>query len=203
MHVNRIGKTVVFALVGAFLICVAGCSKGDLSTPKGAAKSFANAIERGDADGAKAASTGGDPKTIEGLAKMGGSMKKLRDAAVSKFGEQGKSMAGADGMGDMSKKVDEATEKIDGDTATLQSPGKSEPLKLKKVSGEWRVDVSEMFGPAFAMGAGMFDSMSKAASDTADEINAGKYKTAAEAQQAFQQKMMGGMMLAPGQKPGG
>ena len=92
----------------------------------------------------------------------------------------------------MTKRVDEAEEKIDGDKATL-TPKTGTPIKLKKVDGDWKVDGSEL--PAASAGAAgaMFDNMAKAAKETTDDINAGKYKTAAEAKTAFSQKMFGNL----------
>jgi hypothetical protein len=171
---------------------LSGC-KGDLSTPKGAAKTFATAMENGDVEAAKRATTGGDPAIIESMVKLTGNMKKLRDAAISKFGDEGKTAFGA-GHGesmDLSKSVDDADVKEDGDTATLTPKGEARPLKMKKVSGDWKVDASELTGAMGNMGSAMFDNMSKAAAETADDIKAGKYKTAQEAQQAFGSKMAG------------
>jgi hypothetical protein len=190
----------------ALLACgVFGC-KNDLSTPKGAARAFAKAMEDGDAAEAKRASTGGDPQIIEAMAKMTGNMKKLHDASVAKFGDQGKSVAGGGGNGpdfsEWSKKIDEANVKEEGDTATLTQKDGGEPMKLKKVNGEWKVDTTPLTGEMASMGTAMIDSMSKAAAETADDIKAGKYKTAQEAQEALGSKMMGsslGKVNAPAQ----
>lgn len=193
-RVAAVAVVVAWALGAA-----AGCNKNDLSTPKSAAKSFAKAMEAGDAEAAKAASTGGDPKMIESMAKVAGNMKKLKEAAVSKFGEEGKSIGGGpggkgDGLSEMVKQVDESTEQITGDTATLTPKGGGEVLKMKKVNGDWKMDVSQLGGGMAQLGAGMFDAMAKAAAETTDEINAGKYKTAKEAQTALGMKMVGAMM---------
>jgi hypothetical protein len=180
-------------VLAGFLI---GCSKSDLSTPKGAAKTFASALERGDAETAKNACTGADPKVIESMAHMMPNMKKLREAAKSKFGDQGTSiLGGSEDMSDLAKKVDDSDVKEQGDTATLTPKNTSGmPMKLKKVGSDWKVDASELSGAMGGAGTGMIDGMSKAASETADEINAGKYKTADEAKQAFGVKAMGGAM---------
>lgn len=179
----------VIALFVAASVLV-GC-KGDLSTPKGAAKAFANAMEKGDAEAAKRASTGGNPAVVESMAKAMGSSKKLRDAAVAKFGDEGKNIMGQENneMAELAKTVDESEVKEDGDNATLK-PKTGEPVKLKKINGEWKVDLTEMMATMGTMGTGMIDSMSKAASETADDIQAGKYKTMSEAQQAFGAKMV-------------
>ena len=63
-------------------------------------------------------------------------------------------------------------------------------VPLPKINGEWKVDLTEMMATMGTMGTGMIDSMSKAASETADDIQAGKYKTMSEAQQAFGAKMV-------------
>jgi hypothetical protein len=191
----RVFCLFICLLLAAGSILGAGCGKGDLSTPKGAAKTFATALENGDADAAKKACTGGDPKMIDSLANAAGNMKKMREAAISKFGDEGKTaFNGPDGddMGMMTTKVDDAVEKIDGDKAMLTlKDGK--PLALKKVDGDWKVDVSEMSGLGSSMGAAMFDSMGKAAKEVTDDVNTGKYKSAADAKTAFGQKMMGGV----------
>jgi hypothetical protein len=185
MHARRLA---VFALFVAASVLV-GC-KGDLSTPKGATKAFATAMEKGDAEAAKRASTGGNPAIVESMAKAMGSSKKLRDAAIAKFGDEGKKIMGEEhnDMAELAKTVDESEMKEDGDNATLK-PKTGEPVKLKKINGEWKVDLTEMTAAMGTMGTGLFDSMSRAASETADDIQAGKYKTVLEAQQAFGAKM--------------
>jgi hypothetical protein len=192
MSISSKFLVAVVALAGFALV---GCGKNDLSTPKAAAQSFAKAMESGDAEAAKAACTGADPKIIEAMAGMSATRKKLHDAAVAKFGDDAKSIGSFDGNdADMKKMVDESEEKIDGDTATLK-PKSGEPLKLKKIDGSWKVDMSQHLGMGdTAEATKMMGTMSKAAGETADEINAGKYKTAKEAEQAMQQKMMSSMM---------
>jgi hypothetical protein len=180
-------------LTAVFAAAVAGCGKADLSTPKAAAKAFAAAMKSGDAETAKAASTGGDAKFIEAMAVGMGNFKKLREAAVARYGDEGKSMGGAAGDDtDLEKMVDDSTEQVAGDTATLtRKTGK--PMKLKKVDGVWKVDAADMAGPGAAMGATMMERMGKAAKETADEITAGQHKTAAEAKIAFGKKsLLGG-----------
>ena len=181
----------VSALAAVVLMgMVVGCNKVDLSTPKAAAKTFAHAVDKGDADTAVAASTGADPKTMTSFVSFVSSMKKLQDATKSKFGQDSMGGQQMPSFADMEKKVDEADVKENGDTATLSAKGDLNGITLKKVNGDWKVDFSDMSKGATQMPGGM-DAMSKAASDTADEINAGKYKTAMEAQMALGQKVMG------------
>jgi len=189
MPVRHLFDTAVLVLG---VMVLTGCGKGDFSTPKGAARAFATALENGDAETAKKACTGGDPKVIESLANGIGNLKKMRDAGISKFGDEGKTIFSGSGDDfDMTKKLDDAVEKIDGDKATITAKD-GKPMNLKKVDGDWKVDASEIAGAGGTVGAGMFDSMGKAAKEMTDEINAGKYKTAAEAKEAFGKKMFGG-----------
>jgi len=187
----RVLFTSVLLTLG--LSVAAGCGKSDFSSPKGAARTYAAAMANGDAEMAKKACTGGDPKLIESMAVAAGNFKKLQDAAISKFGDEGKTVFGGTANGfDVDKNLDDAVEKIDGDNATVTLKS-GKPLNLKKVDGEWKVDASEMGGVAGSMGVAMADSMGKTAKELADEINDGKYKTAAEAKDAFSKKMFGGM----------
>src|SRR4051812_7573930 len=105
-------STLASLMFAALFAAGVGCGKSDLSSPKAAAKTFATAITNGDAETAKKASTGVDAKVIDSLAALTGNMKKLHEAAVAKFGDEGKSLGDKSPMGggedDLVKKVDEA-----------------------------------------------------------------------------------------------
>jgi hypothetical protein len=183
----------------------------NLSTPKDAAISFGRAVEAGDVAQAQAV-TITDAPTKELLAAMVplvGAMKKLDAAAVAKFGEAGKNVAGSDSPGaQFAGQFKDAEVKETGDTATVTPKKGAEPLMLKKVGGEWKVDLAAMTkGPndaqAMAMVLPMFKQMTKSAEETTVEITSGKYKTVDEAKKAFNAKMMGGAFGAMGQAPGG
>lgn len=166
-----------------------GCNKTDLSTPKAAGKTFATALKAGDAETAKASSTGGDPALIDTMATAVKNMYAVNDAAIAKFGEaDGKTVMGDSGQFDP-KSFEDATEAINGDTATV-TPKTGQPMPFKKVDGVWKVDLGNLGGGLFAaMGKGMFETLGKNAAELTDEINAGKYKTAADAKMAMEQKM--------------
>jgi hypothetical protein len=113
-------------------------------------------------------------------------------------------MGGSDDLTDLDKKVDASDVKETGDTATLTpKDSKGMPMKLKKIGSDWKVDASELSSDLPPGGTTMIDSMSKAAGETADDINAGKYKSADEAKKGFGMKMMGaaaGQVLPDGAK---
>jgi predicted small lipoprotein YifL len=190
----------------AFL-SLTGCGKhgpgsNDLSTPKAAVQSYADAISRGDVEAAKATVTGGDAQMIDTLASIMMSHKRLEDAAVAKFGEEGKSLVGnRSSAEDVNKWVADAEVKQEGDTATVAPKDHSNPgLDLKKVGSEWKIDLSATPGiKELPKMLPMLQKMNAAGDELASEISAGKYKTLAEAKAAQQQKMMAAMMGAAGE----
>jgi hypothetical protein len=88
--------------------------------------------------------------------------------------------------GELSKRLDEAELKEEGDTATLTNKDRAQDsLKLKKVDGQWRVDLSSQ-----SQQAPLIKSLGSLMGDVATEINDGKYKTVDEAQMAMNTKVM-------------
>jgi hypothetical protein len=171
----------------------------DYSSPKAAAKSFVQALAAGDSAGARAAVIANPQQmqSVDLLAMMAGSMKKLTDAAVAKFGENGESIAGQHArLEENLKQIEEAQVQINGDAATLASADQKQPVTLKKQDGQWKVDMASMPGTEqLAQAAGAIRAMAKAATDTAGEINADQYKTVDAARDAFQKKMMAALLV--------
>jgi len=203
-------KFAVAAMVAAMcavLPIAAVAADTDLSTPKGAAKAFGEGMSQGNFDAVKAAVLADEAQTkaLEALVKVIANFKKVEEAAVTKFGEAGKTVASQQQMsiGEELAKIDQAVEKIEGDTATLTSPGSQEPLHLKKADGQWKVDFAAMPGSdQIAQAVPMIDAMAGAAGELSEEITADKYKTADEAKNALGQKMMAAMMaMQPQESP--
>jgi len=63
-----------------------GCRKSDLSTPKGAALAFAQALEAGDAGAARKASTGGDPQLLDAMGSRPATIKPAPMRGVPSWG---------------------------------------------------------------------------------------------------------------------
>jgi hypothetical protein len=199
MRSVRISIGSVF--VGMCLAALIGCG-GDTSTPKGAAKTMIDAMKKGDAATVKSVTVNGDPKFIDMMVAMVSSNQQLQDAAVAKFGADGNSIGEAKMLGDVDKKLDDAEVKENGDTATITTKDSREPMTLKKVDGQWKVDLSQMPqmpGKDDPSMQPMFNAMLDVNKQLAADISAGKYKTAAEAKQAGQEKLMAAMMSL--QKP--
>ncbi|HLX61280.1 MAG TPA: hypothetical protein VKX17_08370 [Planctomycetota bacterium] len=184
---SRSIKPVLFACIAL----IAAVSIRAADEPKDVAVAFAKAITEGDkkATHEVAAGTEEQLKTLDLMTDMLHGILKFKAACDAKFGAENvlsKSMAG--GVPDLVDEVKKSEAKEEGDTVTFidkAKPDDKHPLKLKKVDGKWKVDLSSMGDEAKDMPAGM----GKMFGDFADEINAGKYKTAEEAAVAFQKKM--------------
>src|SRR3954467_13751943 len=121
-------------------------------SPKGAAMQFFKAMETGDAKAARASATGSDKQLamLDLLVPVLSGYKQLENAAVKKWGEGARKTLSQNGQGgalDFEKQLKASTEKIEGDTATITSTSpeqQKEPMKLKKVDGKWKVDMSSM-----------------------------------------------------------
>ena len=100
---------------------------------------------------------------------------------------------------DFEKQLKASAEKIEGDTATITSANpeqQREPMKLKKVDGKWKVDMSSMKADNMdnPQTAKMLQVMSDAAKATATEVEQGKYTSAEEAKKAMGQKIIPALM---------
>ena len=189
----------------AAVLSVAGCDRGgpgsnNLSTPKSAVTSYADAIRRGDVAAAKATVTGVSPETIDVLASSVASRKRLDAAAVAKFGDEAKSFSGDNRSGapDVEKWVTDADVVENGDTATVTPKDHTQRgVSLKKIDGQWKIDLSATPGmDRVSTMLPMLQKMNAANEELASEIAAGKYPTVKEAKAAQAQKMMASVMGA-------
>jgi hypothetical protein len=189
-----------FLLVALCASAAFAADKPDLSSPKSAAMAFGTALVAGDSAGVKAATVGTEEeyKMVDAISMMVSSMKKLNDAADAKFGkDNGISQPNA-GM-DITKEIETSEIKVDGDVATVDKKDKNDknpPMKLKKIDGNWKVDLSSLPKENMDQMMKVIPSISKAFTELATEITAGKYKTAMEAKDAMGQKMLAAMMSA-------
>jgi hypothetical protein len=181
-------------------------------SPKGVASQFFKAMESGDAKAARAVATGSDKQLamLDLLVPVISGFKQLENAAVKKWGEEARKTLSQTGGGagmDFEKQLKASTEKIDGDTATITSANpeqQREPMKLKKVDGKWKVDMSSMKAENMdnPQTAKMLQVMSDAAKATAAEVEQGKYQNADEAKKAMGQKIIPALMQMQQQQQG-
>jgi hypothetical protein len=179
---------MVLLLVGLCSQRVRADENLDLSSPKKSAVAFTRALENADMAAAKSASIGSDEdyKFVQGLIDFIAAGRQLRAAAIERFGDEGKQISG-DAMANLSKQAESASEKIDGDSATVDQRNGSEPMKLKRVEGNWKVDVSAF--PDKDQTGNALPLVQKVMAAAAADVKAGKYKTAQEARQAIEQQI--------------
>jgi hypothetical protein len=167
-------------------------------SPKAVALAFTAALEKGDAPTAKALLPSGDDddggraRWVDATVALTAGLKKLDAAAVARFGDGGKTVSQNQlHLGDAAKSIEQAQEKIDGDTAALVLPGQAKPLvSLKKVDGKWRL----LAGPASAAEIpkqlALCQRLLQAATRTADEVTAGAHPTADFAAKVFAARVL-------------
>lgn len=183
-------------------LIVLGCAASlahadDKDQIKSSIKSLATAMKDGDGATAKkyVVNDENSQKLIDTLAKMSKAARDLQDAAVAKFGEDGKTLGAGRMAGNaphFDKDLDEANITVNGDTATVapKDPTKGSVATFKKQDGTWKLDLQSMpHAEQMAQGAVMMGKMADVMNEMTGEIKDGKYSSAQEARQAFYQKV--------------
>jgi hypothetical protein len=167
----------------------------DTSTPKAALKSLYSAVERGDAAVMQQVLViDNDPQqqllTLYVDLIVNG--KRLGDLTRQKYPGASNPLAQGTITVEDATKVDKATEKVDGDRATLQLGPQAAPIALRKVNGTWHV----LFGEGAYSGADhqaqrrqTLEGFIKAMKTTADEIAADKYPGIQDAEAALKERL--------------
>lgn len=183
--------TIGLLAVATALLLYAGCKpRADYSTPKKAVRSFYVALVT---DGAESAKAGvADALQAEVMAELRTLVNKVlaaQEAAEAKFGQSGASVSG--GLPSLDD-IDQASEKIEGDTATLALRNQPKQLRLKRVDGQWKLDVFSVLGIApkdKESARRMLSAAAGAADHVAQQIKSGHYKTAGDASAALSMGM--------------
>jgi hypothetical protein len=201
---NSIAALIVITLATVY------AKADDKADIKASGKAFRDAMVAGDAATAKKhlVSDEKSEKFVNTLVELVAARKKLTDAAVAKFGEDGKSIVGqnrAPGP-DMDGKFDDADIEVNGNTAIV-TPKTGKPVTFKKDGGDWKIDFSEMaHQDQIERGLPIMGKMATVMKETAGEINDGKYDTVQAAKAGFHQKLAAAMGFptgAPGRSPAG
>ena len=197
---RSLGGLVAVVAVAALLAPITR-AETDTSTPKKAGIAFAKAVVAGDQAAVKALSTGTDAEfaLVKSISELASAMKKLEEAAVKKFGPEGK--LPKEMALDMVSDFETADEKINGDTATLvikSKPDDKFPPTLKKDGAGWKMDLTNLDkDPEAAAMAPMVPTMVKGLNTVTKNIEDGKYKTIAEAYADLGAQMSGGATPPP------
>ena len=173
----------------------------DPSTPKGALKALAQALDVGDRKAVLDLLSAQSPieqKIAAATADLAAAAAGLRQASAKAFGEEAARPLGVElgATPEALERIDAAKVQLDGDArATVRTDNaEGPPMVLARVGGVWRVPVSELskdVEPADVERnvAAMAD-QARLMRQLAAEVAAGKYKTAAEARQALDRRIL-------------
>ena len=179
---------ILSTVAALFLVFGCGPSRPDFSTPQKTAAIFATALDTGNLELAKSTclTTPDSERMIAALVPLSKAMRDLRESAKAKYGKDAGPLANGE---DVATQVAKSKFNITGDTATLipTTGSTKKPILMKKVEGDWKVDVKSMTNASDTTPDSLknmemlFTAMSSAARDSAAAITAGKYKNADEA----------------------
>ena len=182
---------VLLALVA---IPAFGADDPQLASPKLAAFAFVRAMEQNDMAQFRAVTIGSedDYKLFEPLLSMVGSAKLMERAARERFGKAGRVIVRDSPAAELEVHIQESDVKVTNDTAILRHQGQedADPLHLRHTSTGWKVDLTAIANRAqMAASAESMARMSKALSNSAADIRAGKFPTAEEAEKVVLKRM--------------
>jgi hypothetical protein len=188
-------------LLFVFLVCVAAglyiawdaglFYREDYSTPKNAVKSFYFSVVRG--DGSSARRNVVEPAqvpVVDEARTLIIEVRSFRRAAIERFGEE----KGDDVSGGLPtlQDIEEAHEKIDGDSAILATKNGKASLKLRKIGSHWKIDLLSILPirTDAETARRIFAKAAIAARELAAHIRAGAFATPEEADQALKGKIL-------------
>lgn len=178
----------------------------DLSSPKSAAKSLYEAAERADEDAIRQilfAQSEPERELAEVYAKLIVSGKHFADAAKKRFGGAADAIAqGAFPVGEIDK-LESATVKETGETATLQLPGERKPMTFRRTPAGWQLALADLSAAPDKLPAqiALTRDIAQVFAKLSDEIAAGKYATVQDAETAIQQQINEAMTKAARKRP--
>lgn len=195
-----------FLMLGAALAVGGGAfahadDKGDI---KANGKLFADALKKNDLETARKYVVTDEKSTkfLDAVLELSNAKNKLTDAAVAKFGEDGKKLAaGGRTPVELARDFDEAEIAVNGDTAVV-TPKTGKPVNFKKDGGTWKINFSGVMDEGqMAQALPFMSKMATAMSETATEIKDGKYATVQDAQNGMRMKFAAAMGFGQGGAP--
>lgn len=165
-----------------------------LATPRLGAINFVRAMEQDSLDAFRNVTIGQeeDYKLFEPLLNMVGAAKQMEQAAREKFGKAGTAVVRMSPAVGMEVQVQESDVRVNGDTAIVFQKGQeeSDPLTLRKTAVGWKVDLTAIHNrEKMAAAADSMRRMEKVLRESAEQIRAGQFRTAEEAQGAIVRRM--------------
>jgi len=175
-------------------------------TPRGAIKVYWSSHIRRDAAALRlvvATSNPTEKKALDTIADHFAAKDRLYKTMLDTFKEMGVSNAEDVAISQIATMVDAAKETIDGNTATVQHS--TDPIRCVRVDGKWKICFSSFCPVAdesdMEKQLNVVRATSKVFNKTADDVKAGKYKTAQEVQDSLAQAIKEAMSDQPVSKP--
>jgi len=193
---NMLAALVIVTCAATF---VRADDKDDI---KAAGKAFAEAMRKGDVAAAKkhVLTSERSGKFLDVVGDVTKAKKKLTDASVAKFGEEGKSIVnqnpGMVGNTPPGHAFEDADVEVTGDTAVVTpKTAQGKPVNFKKDGGEWKLDFTSVASETqIERGLPIMQKMATAMNETSTEISDGKYENVEAAKLGLRQKMMAALM---------
>jgi hypothetical protein len=193
-------STLTLAIALWFACAFARADAPDLSSPKAAAKSLYEAVDRADGEAIRTvffSETDAQRKLADAYAEMILATKRLADAAESKYAGAAAADADALALGAVPaedvKRIDAADVKHDApDRATLTMPLATRPMTFRKTERGWQLVISDFAGGApdrVDAQIEMTRQITAVVTEVAEGIESDKYPTPHDAEQAIQQRM--------------
>ena len=200
---------LVATISTALILCTSpGCGRdatveNDLSTPRSAATVFTRAVEAGDGTTAKTAAYGGgvELEWVEAMAQSTSGMKKLVAVTETRFGSEAQNLMVTKNALHMSKAVASAEVQFNGERATVVTAGEALKIPMKRVEGNWKIDVGALTrGEDLTQAVKQLRALGVVAPQLAKQVEAGKFTSVKDIQKALAQAVVE-TLFRPGAAP--
>lgn len=184
----KISGFVLLVLVAV----VAAAADIDPSSPRSALKSLYEALEASDATAVRNlfyATSEPERELADAFAAQIAAARNLGEAAAKKYGATGDALSKGMPAKDLIAQLPSAHVATDGDAATVKIPSQQNPLRLKRIDGNWKILVSDYAGENITGQTAVMKDMTAVFNTIATDINADKLPTPADAQKALQLKL--------------
>ena len=202
-----LNRLCVGVAVSTLTFCGAFAKADDLADIRTSGKAFAQALHDGDVATAKhyAVTDATTEKALDIIGEITKARKTLIDAAVAKWGDEGKNVVVGGPNSSQTEGVQtnfqDAKIEVKGDTATATSKDgqDSRPVYFKKDGGVWKIELAKLANFASVTRAGPQSHMiAEAYTTTAGEIRDGKYKTVQDAKMGIRTNLTNALRRARG-----
>jgi hypothetical protein len=166
----------------------------DLTTPRLAARSFYEAVDRGDEQALRqilVSGTQSERELAEAYSKLIVGAKRMADAAKKRYGDSADALASGAYPAIEIEKLNSAAVNESGDSATVQTPEMKQPMKFRRTPAGWQLTLDDFTQDDQNLKAqiAVISDVAIVFARLADEISQGRYATVQDAESAFAQNV--------------